>query len=656
MKIKGITIWERHAEKFVVALAVVAACAFAALQFIGTPNAVSTSAGTYGPGQINKELEQRAEDLMANLDDTAPPALQIADPVGATDNLMRRLDGSISPAPTLAPFDVALAPSVEGMTIGENVTFIVPEVKAPAEVAVGQYTDALAEGVVEDFPELAALFSDPGQPHDLTFATAAATFDLASLRSQLRGEGRAGGDDQPQPIPVSWYADRAENIVDIVIEREELVDGQWTNATVLDPIPGQYSYRSRYSGDELQAALRDEVLSALADPVIQNDIVRPEFYELKNEDWSIPMYGAPPVHEGVDGADANSVQAQVRRLKQRRLEYRQEIARLEHDLEQLGGSSGDAGGNRPRGGGSGSGAGGVGGGGEDNPLGRRKKKDQRDAPGKGRGGFGIGGTDKSSGPSDKDRIKKLQAKLANFRLKLSRVEQQLKELGSGDLAEEVVEIDDTPLMERDELVVWGHDLHVQPGHTYRYRLAVRIYNPFFGRKRNLVESQQALADKFTISSTPSEWSEPIRVNSMRRVFVTQATPPGGTVIGALSLGRVTAEVYRFYDGVQWMETFNVTPGGYIGGLRTEQHDGGPVEIDFTTDLFVLDIVEGVDAGTAVGARGAALPQGDGTQVLLQDFRTGEVLQLRNPAAETASFERRELRDRVEAQVAQAGAA
>ena len=60
MKTKGITIWERHAEKFVLGVALVLFIGFAALQFIGEPNAVSTPEGDVAPGAIDAMLEERA--------------------------------------------------------------------------------------------------------------------------------------------------------------------------------------------------------------------------------------------------------------------------------------------------------------------------------------------------------------------------------------------------------------------------------------------------------------------------------------------------------------------------------------------------------------------------------------------------------------------
>ncbi|MHC4349458.1 MAG: hypothetical protein ACYS15_13105 [Planctomycetota bacterium] len=257
MKTKGITIWERHAEKFVLAVAALLFVGFAAMQFIGEPNAVSTSEGPIAPDEIDELLEDRARELRAKLSDDADAGVELPDPVPALDQLLSELDRSLSPAPTLRQWSFAVAPSVEGdVWGGPDIELPVPEIKVPARVAVGQTADALADGVVESSPELQELFPDPDQPHDLNIVVVAAPVDLADIRRQFRGDG-----DSANVIPSSWFNDRPENIVDVVIEREEFDGSAWTDPRTLDPIPDQVGFRSELASGELDAALRDDVLS-----------------------------------------------------------------------------------------------------------------------------------------------------------------------------------------------------------------------------------------------------------------------------------------------------------------------------------------------------------------------------------------------------------
>src|SRR5204863_10014559 len=94
-----------------------------------------------------------------------------------------------------------------------------------------------------------------------------------------------------------------------------------------------------------------------------------------------------------------------------------------------------------------------------------------------------------------DKIDKLEAELA----KLQGEDQQEKKP-----EEPTTQTATAPMA--DELAVWGHDITIQPGKTYRYRFTVEVYNPLFAHKVALIDSQKPLAEKFTLASQTSEWS------------------------------------------------------------------------------------------------------------------------------------------------------
>ena len=232
-------------------------------------------------------------------------------------------------------------------------------------------------------------------------------------------------------------------------------------------------------------------------------------------------------------------------------------------------------------------------------------------------------------------IKRLKRDIRRTDLSIMKTERDLRALGADPDAQEAQD-DPFAALDSDEILVWGHDLTVTPGKTYRYRVTVSVYNPFFGKKRSLVESQQSLAEVFVLNSEPSEWSEPVRIHPLRRVFITSATKGGP---GGQGFGRAKVEVYLFYDGVQRMETFSVAPGTVIGGLRNG--------VDFGTRLFVLDIVEDLQ-GSADRARG---PDARGAvRVLLQDLDDPRRLELRNPRTEETDQDREQLRAKLPAAI------
>jgi hypothetical protein len=644
MKTKGITIWERHAEKFVMAVAALLFIGFAAMQFIGEPNAVSTSEGNIAPSDIDELLEVRARALRAKLSDDADPGVELPDPVPALDQLLRELDRSLSPAPSLRQWSIAVAPSVEGGRTGIRKTLLVPEIKAPTQVAVSQTADALADGVVEAYPELQELFPDPDQPHDLNIVAVAAPVNVEDLRRQFRGEDA----DDPEAVPPSsWYDDRPENIVDVAIEREEFIDGAWTAHAMLDPIPGQKGFRAQLTAGELDAALREDVLGQLSDPAFQLDVIQPAFYALKNETLNPPEFAKDAVDEGALDKDEqiNSIRDKIKNLE------RQREAKLKRLVEDLGGTrrEGDAGGDDRGGDDRGGGPPRGGGTGRRAPPG---KGGPRDAPGKGGGtGFGEGGeegtgrrTGGGPGSIDKKVEDRLNREIDILENKIAGEYERLVDLGVDVNADEQNQAaNPLDVLQGDEVLVMGYDLHAEPGHTYRYRVTVKVFNPFFGKKRGLVEEQEHLAEAFTLDSPASDWSDPVPINPSLRVFITRATAPGAR--GAGPLGQAKAEVYRFYDGQHWMETFTVSAGGYIGGVKEVKlpDDQGTINVDFRTDLFVLDIVADIDDGRSNGGRG--LPDaGSGARVLLQNLRTGEVLDLRDPRTDLMSPDRRDLRE------------
>jgi hypothetical protein len=215
---------------------------------------------------------------------------------------------------------------------------------------------------------------------------------------------------------------------------------------------------------------------------------------------------------------------------------------------------------------------------------------------------------------------------------------RLKALGCIVDAQAVVPKAD--IMASDRLRVWGHDLTVAVGHTYRYRFTIDVYNPFFGQKLALREEQQALGDPLILSSQASEWSEPVEIRPPLKFFIVGASPVGqGRALGKRNLGRVDVEVFRFYNGRWWMETFKPESGERIGGVRSPKKTD-PLTVDFGTDWFVADIVPDPE--------GRSGPGGVGGHVMLQNLATGELRGYLDPVQEAADAEREELRQKVEA--------
>ena len=632
MKTKGITVWEQHAEKFVLGLAGVLFVGFTAMQFIGEPNVVPLGAKEITPAEVDGILTEEAEGLQLQMESSAPAPIDLPDPVLGTDDLLTALNGSISPRPTLALADANLLPEFRGRIDGGERTFYEPVVAAPNPIVATQTTDTLADGVVQAYEDLNALFPGENQPPDITFVTAFALFDRAELMARLRGEHLVEGDGLSK-IPSAWFNDPIE-ILDVVIERQILVDGNWTELTTLDQIPGRFTLRQQLD-EGIDGTARNQILATVSDPNVQTDITQPAFYATRNNEWL-------PAELDLDqgqfvGQDDEPEDPEVARIKSRLHRERRREVQITKKLDELGGPLDAGDGGVP--GGPGGGRGGVGGDRDGNRGGGRN------APPGAPGGMGTGDTPGRRGDLEDQKNNKIRRRLTGD---LHKVQERIRRLEQ-DLRVRVPDavVDDEFQDEQDngKIVVWGHDLFVEPGETYRYRVTLKLYNPFFAKKRSLTQEQEHLAESFTLSSDPSDWTGPITVEPRLQVYITSATAPGQRrgAIGGLGLGQVTAEVYKYFDGRQWMGTFKVQPGEHIGAMQMKRPgDGEPqVEVDFSTGLYVLDIVVDIDA-----SRSDARNSGLAATVLLQNARDAEKIEFRDPRIDGSDARRWDLRDKV----------
>lgn len=241
---------------------------------------------------------------------------------------------------------------------------------------------------------------------------------------------------------------------------------------------------------------------------------------------------------------------------------------------------------------------------------------------------------------NKRKVEALCRRYANIMRQLDRVQNELGELNQAVDAEALA-VNETPIMERDSVVIWGHDISVEHGKTYRYRFSVAVYNPFFARKLDLIEEQQDLADSLTIVSETSDWSEPIRILQPTKVFITRATSAEEDG-GSLGYGVARAEVFRFYNGRWWRETFLVEPGDRIGRTTQVRRDEGDgPEIDFSTDWFVLDVVQDL------AATQSEIDRGWGAEVVLRSLTDPAEMSRLTPRQDARSRERERLQSEVE---------
>ncbi len=599
MKLKGITIWEQHVEKIVLGVIGAAFLVFAGMQLIGNPHAVEIAGEEYTPRDVDDRVAEQATQIMSRLDPDAPPEVELVQALSPQESFQQAMASTLDER-RLARTYASLSPEVEGVATEER-PFVVPEVPVASQVLARQYEDALEESAVEDHEELASYLPGGDEPPDIMYTTVGLEYPIAELREELR---RTDHEGERQSVPEAWYGGQAY-FIDVVYERQRYEDGQWVESTRLEPIPGQSTYRPRLEAededDAIDASARDDILTQLSDPSSQQAIVQPAFYATRNDAW-IPPFS--PVFDEMEQGEQR-VQTRADRLQRQLRQLNMRLSRLEARMREL---------DIPFDPGSGGGGEAGGGGGED-----------------GGGIGGMGGSQGGGGP-DSGRADQMRDQRERMLEQIEDIESELEALG-----EEVEEFDDRTsfdVFEDDEVYMWAHDIDVEPGETYRYRAQVRIYNPFFARRLFLVEDQQHLADKFTLDSDFTEWSEPIQVRPRQVIYYVDARPPSEDEVTRIrDLGQVDAEVYRFYDGRWWMETFRIQPGDRIG-LETQRRgrrDEGE-DIDFKTDWYLVDCISDVDRETPL--------------VMAQHLYTGELSGMLDPETQVRDPERQRLRQLV----------
>lgn len=529
MKIKGISIWEQHVERIVLGVAGLVFLSFTVLQFIGDPNAMKVGGETYSPGDVNERLETQAEQIVTRLAPTAGSPVKIDEPDTVFDRFREEIGAGVSPDETLVatlhPVNIIGGSDPIGPALKP---YVVPQLPAPDTLVHRQYFDALVPEVVTNYAELQPRF--PEEPYDLTWVTPAAMFDLSQVNEQLRQPGPDG----ELVIPTKWYNNRLP-ILSVKVEREELVDGVWTNQTMLDPIPGQWSLDAVIDGP-IDALARKSILDVVSDQVVQGDIVQPEFYVTRNASWSPPDPDEEELIIDEDELDDDEA-LRIGNLRRRLAKLKSRRDALWKKLNEIGG-----------------------------PLDELPEDDKKKDGGRGSSGGGddglMGGGGDQGGLKDPSGSKKDENLKERYRLTkiFRRVEQQVQDLETElarltdvPLDDEITE-DQPGLLDADRLLIWAHDLDVTPGGTYRYRFTVEMFNPLFARKLNLVDEQMHLAENIRLESPPSEWSVPLRAEGMLRVFVTRATAANDSrrrVTSGRDPGGGTAEVFRFHDGRWW---------------------------------------------------------------------------------------------------------
>ncbi|MFM7052730.1 MAG: hypothetical protein ACKOYN_11475 [Planctomycetota bacterium] len=575
MKNKGIPFIEQHVEKIVLGVAGAVFFSVVAWQFLGSPNSVKLDGASVAPGDIDAALADKTRILSSKMSgQQAPLATQLGDKVKPSAPLYdAAVAKSLSPSGTLPTIEPRLASVLQSDGAAGGQMFHVPQFAAVAMRDTRQVSDTLDASYVGQHDALKARFSTPSMPLDITWAVPSAVVDVGQIRRELEAT-RDGAQ-----VPKIWYRGTLF-VIDVSFERERKLDGgAWGDRTQVDALPGAFSFRPEIAKGA-DAGLRDGAFTFLAEKTNQLQIIQPDFLPTKCGNFSSGLMLAE------DGAAAGE-DPDVRRLRRQLAIQTENANRLEEELKELGGPLEDTSKEdkkkeeqrqkeeerQNQGGGS---SGGGGGGGR--------------PPGGGLSGGGMsGGKNTGGGANPRDEatkekrirmtkgLKELRKKAASTEALLSK---KLEDLGQKLEQEKASVAASSDLAKADSIVVWGHDIGVQPAQTYRYRCVVKTYNPFFTNGSLLVSDQKSLGNDFTLDTKVSGWSEPFEVSPPVAFFVVDASAGEGR----LGVGQATVEVFRYFDGKRHQERFTVQPGDAIGARAAD----GPV--DFSTGYYLVDVL------------------------------------------------------------------
>ena len=562
MKSKSTNMWEQYIEyiALVVAIAILGWFAWGAF---GTKIEYRQGKITVQTNNVDDELLRVATSLESKLRDGSSAPISIEAPEALLDKFSSEMNESVSPRDRVVFPDIDMTAELDAnqdvqSELREYVSPVVPE---PKNVRTRQWFGTIADNTMNDTSELREVIEGP--PHDTMWIQIAGTVDIEAIAESYSADGELSA------IPSQWY-DSAIDIFDVTIERQQLTLQGWSDPEVISILPGHLSYRDQLSEKNIDAIERNDIISNLRKGK-QSEIVTPDFYPLKG--FTPKELKDPSVWSG----DIQMELTPLQLLQEELAEAEEDIRSHEEEIEKI-------------------------------------KADIVSAGASGGGGVGGGGRGGGSPSSGNDR------KLERLRRNLQRAKEELVGLVEArdkiqtaiNELREASDIDEGESILSGEVWIWGHDMDVTAGSTYRYRLQLHVANPFFGHKPSLYSQQHALADNVVIPSVESDWSAPVEVQRSEQWFVKKAkSVPGFDTNDLQNHGYVSVEVFEFSDG-QWTKK------------TRDVKVGQPIAVGNNPDglgWFVLDVIEDVNGEVA----------------LLQDIMSGELIAKR-PSDELASVQ------------------
>lgn len=533
MKLKGISTIEQHIEKIVLGVVGAALLGVVGTQLVGESK-IQVGKEEVAIGDAFKPAERAARALLADINATEPK-LPEAPSFGKLSEYGSMLQASVATGGRLPDLGVktALAGGA-GPSRGGDALYAALAVPAPTRAIAHGFRGTIDPWEKVSLPELAKLLPAE-QPYDKAAVSVEAGFSGTSLREALTTD--PDGEGPLLAIPSGWWRDGVE-IIGVEVEREQLTsDGQWTAATLLGGLPGRLNLLDEWRAGVKGLADAASMVARAKDNA--EEIQRPEYYRMiAGEEWAPPRVWQAREESGFDPIEVAA--------KQDRLaEVTADLEKLRAELAALPAS--DAPGNE-----------------------RRREQPPPSRGGEGGGGKGGAGGETPRQPSERAenpqaKRRELETRIRRLDAELKRLNEQLGAVGGGEdpakaqLGQQPSGTGPRPrLVDSDEIRLWSHDLTVQSGETYRYRMRVVVNNPLFARAglKQDDPSQAKLAESSTVTSAWSEWSKPAQVDQDAYWFIVGASRDALRQ----NLASARAECFRFYYGHYRRAEASLEPG------------------------------------------------------------------------------------------------
>ncbi len=545
MKLKGIKPIEQHLEKIVIGVVGAAGLGLVGVQFF-TPSTVEVGKAQVSVADAFRPAADASERAKAGMEN-AEPRLPGEPVAGANAVLSLGLAARSTVKPSTTAMGVApnFGKAASDRAVA-RATYAMPRIDAPQSMVGHSIRSTIDPRERISTPELASLLPAV-QPFDKAAVTLESVFDGTGLRRQL--ESDPDGESGPMAsIPLGWWRDgTAESsgmvqIVGVQVERETLrrADGTTPDTpviTTLGVIPGRVD--GLKSWNETVKSLGDVPPMIEEYRRLEEEILRPAYLStIAGPAWK----PASELAAASSGGGGDGKSRRVADARRRLAELDERIAEIEQRIASAPTTDPRRDEGRPGEGGRGGGGGGGG----------------------GKGGGGGGG---NVAPPPPRREEPQANKAALERQLTARVEERkrlvktLEDLGEtvDDSAADIRVAATKPLLDNEAVRLFSHDLTVEPGAQYRYRMRVVVNNPLYGR--NLQDSQRTMADRSLIEGDWSAWSSPVDVDPDEFFFVTSAEPRNEINRSP----KAAAEMYVFYYGYYRVASVSLEPGDMLTG-------------------------------------------------------------------------------------------